>query len=83
MIDENRWWRELNFKEKLSFSRDRLMEIYFWAMGLSFEPQYAKSRICFTKYACLATVVDDIYDIYGSLDELESFTKAVTGYYIL
>ncbi|XVF82873.1 hypothetical protein PTKIN_Ptkin16aG0086200 [Pterospermum kingtungense] len=74
------WWRDLNFKEKLSFSRDRLMEIYFWATGLSFEPQYAKCRICFTKYACLATVVDDIYDIYGSLDELESFTKAVTGW---
>ncbi|XVE99149.1 hypothetical protein REPUB_Repub03eG0172500 [Reevesia pubescens] len=74
------WWMELNFKEKLSFSRDRLMEIYFWATGLSFEPQHAKSRICFTKYACLATVVDDIYDIYGSLDELESFTKAVTGW---
>ncbi|XP_007010143.2 PREDICTED: probable terpene synthase 9 [Theobroma cacao] len=74
------WWRELNFKEKLSFSRDRLMEIYFWATGLSFEPQYSKCRICFTKYACLATVVDDIYDIYGSVDELESFTKAVTGW---
>ncbi|KAA3454242.1 nerol synthase [Gossypium australe] len=74
------WWSELNFKEKLSFSRDRLMEIYFWATGLSFEPQYAKCRICFTKYACLATVVDDIYDIYGSLEELECFTKAVTGW---
>ncbi|KAB2031808.1 hypothetical protein ES319_D05G330000v1 [Gossypium barbadense] len=74
------WWRELNFKEKLSFSRDRLMEIYFWATGLSFEPQYAKCRICFTKYACLATVIDDIYDIYGSLEELECFTKAVTGW---
>lgn len=73
----------MNFKEKLSFSRDRLMEIYFWATGLSFEPQYSKCRICFTKYACLATVVDDIYDIYGSVDELESFTKAVTGYYIV
>ncbi|XP_022746844.1 probable terpene synthase 9 [Durio zibethinus] len=74
------WWRELNFKEKLSFSRDRLMEIYFWATGLSFEPRYAKCRICATKYACLATVVDDIYDIYGSLDELESFTNAVIGW---
>ncbi|KAH1064555.1 hypothetical protein J1N35_029542 [Gossypium stocksii] len=72
------WWRELNFKEKLSFSRDRLMEIYFWAIALSFEPQYAKCRICSTKYACLTTVVDDIYDIYGSLEELECFTKAIT-----
>ncbi|KAK5833351.1 hypothetical protein PVK06_017176 [Gossypium arboreum] len=74
------WWRELNFKEKLRFSRDRLMEIYFWATGLRFDPQYAKCRICFTKYAFLATVVDDIYDIYGSLEELECFTKAVTGW---
>ncbi|KAK8356214.1 hypothetical protein V6Z12_A05G340300 [Gossypium hirsutum] len=74
------WWRELNFKEKLSFSRGRLMEIYFWATGLRFDPQYAKCRICFTKSAFLATVVDDIYDIYGSLEELECFTKAVTGW---
>ncbi|KAG8493355.1 hypothetical protein CXB51_010949 [Gossypium anomalum] len=72
-------WRELNVKKKLSFSRGRVMEIYLLATDLSFEAQYAKCRICFTKYACLATVVDDIYDIYGSLDELQCFTKVVTN----
>ncbi|XVE68685.1 hypothetical protein DITRI_Ditri09bG0088600 [Diplodiscus trichospermus] len=80
LIELAEWWSELNFKEKLSFSRDRLMEMYFWAIGLSFEPQYAKCRIWVTKYGCLAVAIDDIYDIYGSLDELERFTKVVTGW---
>ncbi|XVE68692.1 hypothetical protein DITRI_Ditri09bG0089300 [Diplodiscus trichospermus] len=74
------WWRELNFKEKLSFGRDRLMEFYFWATGLGFEPQYAKYRIWVTKYGSLVSTIDDAYDVYGSLDELERFTKVVTGW---
>ncbi|PWA35780.1 terpenoid cyclases/protein prenyltransferase alpha-alpha toroid [Artemisia annua] len=30
-----------------------------------------------TKVAALVTTVDDIYDEYGSLDELKLFTKAI------
>ncbi|KAJ4981113.1 hypothetical protein NE237_031950 [Protea cynaroides] len=35
------------------------------------------SRKGLTKLICLLTVIDDIYDVYGSLDELELFTHAV------
>ncbi|XP_059664106.1 probable terpene synthase 9 [Cornus florida] len=73
----SKWWRDLGFKEKLSFSRDRLMENYLWAMGTIFEPQFSKCRMGITKFVCLLTAIDDMYDIYGSLDELESFTDAV------
>ncbi|XP_024038762.1 probable terpene synthase 9 isoform X4 [Citrus clementina] len=72
-----RWWRELGFKETLSFSRDRLMENYLWAMGIVFEPQFNKCRIELTKFVCILTAIDDMYDIYGSLNELELFTDAV------
>ncbi|KAL7250322.1 hypothetical protein ACSBR1_012349 [Camellia fascicularis] len=30
-----------------------------------------------TKFVCILTAIDDMYDIYGSLDELEHFTDAV------
>ncbi|KAK9924603.1 hypothetical protein M0R45_032965 [Rubus argutus] len=74
----SRWWRELDFKSKASFSRDRLMENYMWAIGGSYEPQFSECRIGLTKFVCILTVIDDMYDIYGLLDELELFTDAVT-----
>ena len=66
--------------EKLTFSRDRLMENYLWAMGIVSEPQFSKCRIGLTKFVCILTVIDDMYDVYGSLDELERFTDAVDRY---
>uniref|UniRef100_M1CHJ1 Monoterpene synthase 2 n=1 Tax=Solanum tuberosum TaxID=4113 RepID=M1CHJ1_SOLTU len=42
-----------------------------------FEPQYSNSRRMLTKVAALGTIIDDIYDVYGTLDELELFTDAV------
>jgi hypothetical protein len=75
-----RWWRGLGFKDELTFSRDRLMENYLWAMGSTFEPQFSKCRIGLTKLVCIITAIDDMYDIYGSLDELECFTDAVDRY---
>ncbi|KAK8521119.1 hypothetical protein V6N12_005033 [Hibiscus sabdariffa] len=71
------WWGELGFKEKMSFSRDRLMENYIWAMGIVFEPQLPKCRTNLTKFVCILTAIDDMYDVYGTLPELELFTKAV------
>ncbi|XP_062014491.1 probable terpene synthase 9 [Rosa rugosa] len=73
----SRWWRKLDFKSKASFSRDRLMESYLGAMGISHEPQFSECRIGLTKFMCILTVIDDMYDVYGFLDELECFTDAV------
>ncbi|KAB1210118.1 putative terpene synthase 9 [Morella rubra] len=78
-----RWWRDLDFKGKLPFSRDRLVENFLWAVGIIFEPQFSKCRIGLTKFICILTVIDDMYDIYGSLDELERFTDAVNRSYLV
>ncbi|KAM1373239.1 hypothetical protein ACFX2I_023964 [Malus domestica] len=72
-----RWWRDLDFEHKANFSRDRLMENYLWAMGVNYEPQFSNWRIGLTKFVCILTVIDDMYDVYGFLDELELYTHAV------
>ncbi|KAF5188255.1 Terpene synthase [Thalictrum thalictroides] len=77
LSDLSWWWSDLGFKEKLTFSRDRLVENFIWAMGIAHEPQYSKCREGLTKFICILTAIDDVYDIYGSLDELELFTEAV------
>ncbi|XP_065002377.1 monoterpene synthase 8, chloroplastic [Musa acuminata AAA Group] len=72
-----RWWSNLGLAQRLPFSRDRLMENYFWTVGWAFEPQFARFREAQTKANCLITTIDDVYDVYGTIDELELFTDAV------
>ncbi|RXH68071.1 hypothetical protein DVH24_028218 [Malus domestica] len=36
-----------------------------------------QEMIGLTKFVCILTVIDDMYDVYGFLDELELFTDAV------
>ncbi|KAM2525927.1 hypothetical protein TB1_023381 [Malus domestica] len=71
------WWVDMGLAEKLSFTRDRLMECFFWSVGIIFEPQHSHVRKELTKVAALVTTIDDVYDVYGTLDELELFTSAV------
>nr|WNI01957.1 terpene synthase [Psidium guajava] len=73
-----RWWNEVGLAKRLSFSRDRLMECFFWAVGIAKEPPLSNCRKGVTKASALILVLDDMYDIFGTLDELELFTDAVS-----
>ncbi|KAF8409091.1 hypothetical protein HHK36_005164 [Tetracentron sinense] len=73
----SRWWTDLGLGKKLNFARDRLMENFLWTVGMTFEPQFGYCRKMSTKINALLTTIDDIYDVYGTLDELELFTDAV------
>lgn len=67
----------MNLVEELSFARDRAVEGYIWALGVYYEPKYSLARIMLAKVIALATVLDDMYDIYATLDELQLFTEAI------
>nr|QSL78018.1 Terpene synthase like 1 chloroplastic [Nigella sativa] len=73
----SRWWRNLGVATKLNFARDRLVESFLWSVGIAYEPQYTRCREWLTKVMNFVLIIDDIYDVYGSLDELELFTDAV------
>ncbi|KAL4620239.1 hypothetical protein ACB092_06G139100 [Castanea dentata] len=73
----SRWWKGMGLAKKLSFSRDRLMECFFWTVGMAYEPQFSHLRKGLTKVTSLITAIDDVYDVYGTLDELQLFTDAV------
>ncbi|KAK2989236.1 hypothetical protein RJ640_029534, partial [Escallonia rubra] len=73
----SRWWKSTRLGEKMTFSRDRLMENFLWTVGVIFEPEFQYFRRMFTKVNTLITTIDDLYDVYGTLEELELFTNAV------
>lgn len=66
----------LGFGQKMNFARNRLVENFLRVVGIAFEPQFEYFRKMSTKLYVLLTVIDDVYDSYGTFDELEQFTKA-------
>ncbi|TXG47243.1 hypothetical protein EZV62_026537 [Acer yangbiense] len=73
----SRWWRNLGLIENLNFTRDRPVESFMCAVGLAFQPKLSNFRKWLTKVIAFILVIDDIYDNYGSLEELQDFTNAV------
>ncbi|KAK8977899.1 hypothetical protein V6N11_000226 [Hibiscus sabdariffa] len=55
----------------------RMVECYLWVVATYFEPHYSIARTFMTKVICLTSLLDDIYDAYGTNEELELFTKAI------
>ncbi|KAK1430035.1 hypothetical protein QVD17_12497 [Tagetes erecta] len=73
----SRWWKNTRWDEKLSFARDRLVEHFMWSLGFSYQPQFSLGRRILTMVNSLITSIDDVYDVYGTLEELEQFTDIV------
>ena len=67
----------LDFAMNLPFARDRIVECYFWIVSVYFEPQYSLAREILTKVISMISILDNIYDAYGTLEELEPFTEAI------
>lgn len=78
LYEITRWWKDLDVRNKLPFTRDRITEIYLiWTLSAYFEPQYSFARRTSCKVSAILSIVDDIYDNYGTLEELELFTEAI------
>ncbi|XP_077250017.1 alpha-terpineol synthase, chloroplastic-like [Tasmannia lanceolata] len=73
----SRWWRDLGLGKHLSFARDRWMECFLWVLGTMSKPEFGRNREVLTKVTQLTTTIDDVYDLYGSIEELELFTDIV------
>ncbi|GAU17057.1 hypothetical protein TSUD_105560 [Trifolium subterraneum] len=68
-------------KKAMEFSRAQLKELIPHlnpqVMGLFPEPSYSNCRIELAKTVSILLVMDDVFDTYGTLDELVLFTNAI------
>lgn len=64
-------------KKNFPYARDRLVECYFWIMGVYFEPHYSFARRTLTKVIAMASILDDTYDAYATYQELVLLTDAI------
>ncbi|XP_019155335.1 PREDICTED: terpene synthase 10-like [Ipomoea nil] len=74
----SRWWENSYITERLTFVRDSMVENFFWAIATNSNPnKFSNWRRTNAKLICLICTIDDIYDVYGTLDELHLFTDAI------
>ncbi|GMH22796.1 hypothetical protein Nepgr_024639 [Nepenthes gracilis] len=72
-----RWWKELNTIKMPRFIRSRVVEYFFMALMVYFQPDYSEARILAVKLIHLITPIDDAHDNYGTMKELELFMDAL------
>ncbi|KAF8089988.1 hypothetical protein N665_0493s0043 [Sinapis alba] len=72
-----RWYDEMEIKSKVPYTRHRAAEAYLWSLGAYFEPQYSQARVKTAIALIIFTMLDDTYDAYGTVEELEIFTDAI------
>lgn len=77
LAEVTRWWKDLGLVSKLSFVRDRHLECFLWTVGILPEKNDSGGRIELAKIIAILLVIDDIFDTYGSYEDLILFTKAI------
>ncbi|RYQ97070.1 hypothetical protein Ahy_B08g093063 [Arachis hypogaea] len=72
-----KWWKKLELATKVSYARERIAELYFWPFSMNSEPKYTTFRGVVAKVIQWVTLLDDTYDAYGTIEELELLTQAI------
>ncbi|TMW87282.1 hypothetical protein EJD97_020151 [Solanum chilense] len=77
LIQISRWWKSLGLAEDLKLLRDQPLKWYAWPMAMITDPIISQQRIEIAKCFSFIYVIDDIFDIYGTVEELALFTQAI------
>ncbi|XP_048227987.1 ent-kaurene synthase, chloroplastic isoform X1 [Ricinus communis] len=74
--DLERWVKDCRFDE-LKFARLLLLNCYYANTAILAAPELAEARISIAKNSVLATVIDDLFDVGGSQEELQNLIQLV------
>jgi hypothetical protein len=83
LAEVTRWWKESGLRQGQlppSFARDRVVECFFCAACIAPEPHLADCREVLAKAGALIVHLDDIFDVYGTPDELQAFTDSIAAW---
>ncbi|KAK4439282.1 Tricyclene synthase Oc15, chloroplastic [Sesamum alatum] len=74
----SKWWNEVGLAKTLKLVRNQPLKWYTWSMSILMDDfSLSLQRVELTKSIAFIYLIDDIFDVVGSLDELTIFTEAV------
>ncbi|GMY37119.1 (3S,6E)-nerolidol synthase 1-like [Fagus crenata] len=68
---------DLGLAEELEFARDQPLKWYMCSMACLTDPDLSDQRVDLTKPISFIYIIDDIFDVHGTLEELTLFTEAI------
>ncbi|XP_056687914.1 (3S,6E)-nerolidol synthase 1-like [Spinacia oleracea] len=71
------WWKQLRMAEVLTLARNQPAKWHMRSSVALPSPDQAELRTELTKSISFIYIIDDIFDLYGNLEELTLFTEAV------
>ncbi|KAL0320246.1 UNVERIFIED_CONTAM: putative terpene synthase 13 [Sesamum radiatum] len=77
ILQISKWWEDLGLGEKLPKARNQAVKWYTWSMASMNDPGLSFQRIELTKPIAFIYLIDDIFDLYGTIPELTLFTQAI------
>ncbi|MED6131503.1 hypothetical protein PIB30_010256 [Stylosanthes scabra] len=78
-LQVSKWWNGQAMSKEPKFAGYEALKIkwYMWSMACFTDPSFSDQRLELSKPISLVYIIDDIYDVYGTLDQLVLFTDAV------
>ncbi|KAG2689680.1 hypothetical protein I3760_09G149800 [Carya illinoinensis] len=73
----SKWWGDLGLAKELKFARNQPLKWYICSMVCLVDPDLSDERVELTKPISLIYIIDDIFDVHGTLEELTLFTEAI------
>uniref|UniRef100_A0ACD5Z9Q9 Uncharacterized protein n=1 Tax=Avena sativa TaxID=4498 RepID=A0ACD5Z9Q9_AVESA len=72
-----RWWTSLGLAQEIPAARDQVLKWYMWPMTVLEGLSFSRYRIEITKIVSLIYIVDDIFDLVATQEELSLFNEAI------
>lgn len=69
----------MDMSKNLAFARESPMEWFICSMAILSNPSFSKYRVALAKSIAFIYIIDDIYDVYGTIDQLAAFSEAIKG----
>lgn len=76
-VEVSKWWEDLGLTKEMKFAGYNPLKWYMWPMACFTDPCFSNERVELTKPISLVYIIDDIFDVHGTLDQLTLFTEAV------
>ncbi|KAF6143743.1 hypothetical protein GIB67_041247, partial [Kingdonia uniflora] len=77
LLEVSMGWKDLGLTQELKFARNQQVKWYLWSIAALSDPRYSKERIELKKPISLIYIMDDIFYVHRTFDELVLFTEAI------
>ncbi|KAG6692404.1 (3S,6E)-nerolidol synthase 1-like [Carya illinoinensis] len=77
IVQISKWWTDVGLAQDLKFARDQPLKWYIVSMACLTDPVLSEERVELTKPISLIYIIDDIFDVHGTLEEVTLFTAAI------